>query len=111
MEAPQQRKQALLIADSNRKYLIPELNKGPEEWSHTDEIFTIEQLNKTSKDDEFKKENFDAIYIMQGTNDIRHGGNGIKEAKKLARTIQELQQVMTNTKIVAVEIPPSKIQN
>ena len=73
---------------------------------NTEEIYTVEKLKEAVENKALNNVKFDAIYIMQGTNDIRHGGDGIKVAKKLANTVQELMKDHKTTKIAAVEIPP-----
>ena len=47
-----------------------------------------------------------SIYIMMGTNDIRHNEDGIRAAKKLVKTIKETRKQKPQTNIKILEIPP-----
>ena len=110
VEAPAPKKRGLLIADSNRKHIVPDLeDDDSNEWAHTDNLFTVKKLSEAVDDNLLAMDDgdFDAVYIMQATNDlVRNGDDGIKIAKKLAQTVREMKEKFKNTRIVAVEIPP-----
>ena len=112
VDAPTQatKKNALLIADSNRRMILPELKDESITWAHADEIFTVEKLEEKNVDGgPMIDEEFNAIYVMLGTNDIcRNGKDGIRTAKKLIRVIKDIQENHPNTRVAAVEIPPLK---
>ncbi len=59
----------LIIADSNRKYLIDDVNTKTSEWSQIDNIYTVEALEGLVKEGGLELlQPFDHVYILQGTN-------------------------------------------
>lgn len=82
----------LLIADSNRRQIHPNLTQQGIEWDHTEEIFTIDMLDDCLSEEAYIQKEYDSIYIMMGTNDIRHGKDGMKAAKKLTRIVKQLAE-------------------
>ena len=64
-------------------------------------------------DDCFKNENlirqeYDSIYIMMGTNDIRHNKYGMRAAKKLVKRVKQSRKQKPHTNIKILEIPHSQ---
>ena len=97
----------LLIADSNRREIIPYLDHDLAIWHHENEIFTIEQLEKWTNNEDLPKD-YDHIIISQGTNDIRYGKDGYRMAKRMASTINQLEKDLPQTTISVLDLPPLK---
>ena len=97
----------LLIADSNRREIIPYLDHDLAIWHHENEIFTIEQLEKWTNNEDLPQD-YDHIIISQGTNDIRYGKDGYRMAKRMASTINQLEKDLPQTTISVLDLPPLK---
>ena len=82
----------LLIADSNRREIIPYLDHDLAIWHHENEIFTIEQLEKWTNNEDLPQD-YDHVIISQGTNDIRYGKDGYRMAKRMASTIKSEKDI------------------
>ena len=94
----------LLIADSNRREIIPYLDHDLAIWHHENEIFTIEQLEKWTNNEDLPQD-YDHIIISQGTNDIRYGKDGYRMAKRMASTINQLEKDLPQTTISVLDLP------
>ena len=97
---------AMLIADSNRRNIVPNLDKGVD-WDQIEEIFTVGMLSDYISQDTIP-DVYDLMAIMQGTNDIKHGKDGRRTAKKLANLVRQIEQEAPLTKVAVIEIPPLK---
>ena len=90
----------LFLADSNRKHIrLPtEL-----EWNRPDNIYTVEHLANYIRDESLS--NYDTITIMIGTNNIKHGENGMEVFEKIKMVTNNINQ-KTRAKVVIIQIPP-----
>ena len=97
-------KRALLIADSNRQAIIPNLS-ATTDWSHMEDIFTAGHLEEWLTEENVG-EDFDIVVIHEGTNDIRKGGDGRRFAKRIMRSAKVIKERSTHTQVAVVEMPP-----
>ena len=114
-EAPKEDKakaKCMLVADSNRQYLIEHIDSTETEWLIADDIYRVEQL-KNFFSDKSNAEIFqsqDAIIIMQGTNDVR-GSRGfpVKTGATTYKIIEQTVNALPNDikeKILIAQVPP-----
>ena len=103
-EAPAAKPKGLYIADSNRALIGPKLTDKVD-WEQTSEIYTVDMLTHYLEE-ETQLDEYSIIVIMQGTNDVKNGYDGMKAAKKLARTVKSIQQNLPQTMVYVTEIPP-----
>ena len=98
----------LLIADSNRREIIPYLDHDLAIWHHENEIFTIEQLEKWTNNEDLPQDN-DNIIISQGTN-IRYGKYGYRKANIMASIINQLEKRHTTNNNISARPTTAKEQ-
>ena len=103
---PTTKPKCLLVADSNRREIIPFLDRNLATWHHENDIFTTEQLQQWSNN---PPQEYEHIVIMQGTNDIQYGKDGYRMAKKndLPHT-KQLEKDLPQTTILTLNLPPLK---
>ena len=75
---PTTKHKCLLVADSNRRKIIPFLDRNIATWHHENDIFTTEQLQNWSNN---PPQEYDHIVIVQSTNYIRYEKDGYRIAK------------------------------
>ena len=95
------RTQALLIADSNGREIIPHLKGLKTEWKRTTNTVKTEHLDTINKQD---LENFETIAILLGTNNVKNGSDGQIEAEKYIGQINNLT-TKTTAKLGVILIP------
>ena len=62
-------------------------------------------LDDCLREENYVRQEYDSIYIMMGTNDIRRSKDGMRAAKKLTRIVKETRK-KTQTNIKILEIAP-----
>ncbi len=98
-----------MIADSNRREIEKNLENNNEiEWEIIETVYTVEHLERYSE----VKENtplteFDLIFILEGTNNIRKGEDAIDLSKRLC---DEMDRIVRHsqgwTMPILLQIPP-----
>ena len=87
----------LLIGDSNSQRIAPHLDRK-NKWEHTEDTYKIEDLGRVKCDNQY-----DAVVILLGTNNIKRGQDGKKEAEKLTEQVERFNGARHR---FIVEIPP-----
>ena len=72
----------LLVADPNRCQVQHHLSHDQDERDYTEEIFTIDMLDDCLLEEIHITQEYDSIYIIMGTNDIRNK-DGMRAAMNL----------------------------
>ena len=101
---PPTRTRNLLIANSNRRQVLPYLNHDQEEWDHIEDIFTIDMVDDCLREKNYIRQEYDSIYIMMGTNDIKHNKDKMRAAKQLVTVVKETRKQKPQTSIKILEI-------
>ena len=94
---PPQRKKAIIIGDSNARRLVQHLDESVN-WSMAENAFTIEDLREVNP-----SEQYDAAFILLGTNNVKNGRDGQREANNL---IELAQRIQFADNVILCEIPP-----
>lgn len=90
------KKKALLLGDSNAKRVINHLNEEVE-WFVAEDTYKIEDVKRSGS-----LRSYDAVVTLLGTNNIKTGNDGIREAQKL---VEEMEK-SDGKKIYICEAPP-----
>ncbi len=98
----------LIIADSNRRSLINHVATVNNEWSPINTKYTVESLEKLVKEEgEDLIQPFAIAYILQGTNNIKNGEDGLKTAERVLDITDKITKMTVNKSIpVIIQLPP-----
>ena len=87
----------LFIGDSNSHRITPYLERR-NKWDRTNDTYLIEDMEKVRSDT-----HYDAVIVLLGTNNIKKGADGKREAEKLVEQVGKFQQASHR---FIVELPP-----
>jgi hypothetical protein len=106
-DTKKEKTKALLVADSNGREIIRHLQDLSMDWDRTTNTFKTEDLQYLKSQDLQK---YSSIMIMLGTNNVKDGDDGYKEAERYMERVRELKD-KTRAKVTVAQIPPIDRRN
>ena len=87
----------LIVGDSNSHRIAPHFNRR-NNWDYTDDTFIIQDIDRVTCSEEYE-----AVIFLLGTNNIKRGSDGRKDAEELINRVKECKAAPVK---FIVELPP-----